>query len=102
MGIGIKIIDKNQMNDTVGYIAYPDEFENKPEIGDIPDFAEEFMLMCGLNSKVLDTVLNLMRKNKQSIALKAMLTETNQNWSLKKLINEITAERAMIARRKSY
>lgn len=97
MGIGIKTIDKAQLNDTVGYIAYPEEFENNPDTGDIPEFSEEFMLICGLNSKALDTVLNLMRKNKQSIALKAMLTETNQNWSLKKLINEINAERMMIA-----
>ncbi len=97
MGIGIKIIDQSRMGDSVGYIAYPDEFENKPEPSGGESFGEEFMLLCGMDPKNLDAVLNFMRKGKMSIGLKAMLTETNSSWTLGRLISEISAERKMIA-----
>lgn len=98
MGVGTKIIDQSRMDDSVGYIAYPDEFENKPgPKGDSEGFDEEFMLLCGLGSKNLDTILNFMRKGKINVGLKAMMTETNSNWVLNRLISEISAERKMIA-----
>ncbi len=97
MGIRITVIDSSRLNDTVGHIAYPDMFENDSADGKTQEFNDEFMLICGMDGKMLDTVLNFMRGAKQSIALKAMLTETNSLWSLSRLISEISAERMMIA-----
>ena len=97
MGIRITVIDNSRLNDTVGHIAYPDMFENNYDDGKTQEFNDEFMLLCGMDGKMLDTVLNFMRGAKQSIALKAMLTETNSLWSLSRLISEISAERMLIA-----
>lgn len=101
MGIRITVIDGSRLNDTVGYIAYPDMFENSPADEKTQEFNDEFMLLCGMDSKTLDAVLNFMRGAKQSVALKAMLTETNSRWSLSRLISEISAERMMIEAQRS-
>lgn len=100
LGIGEKTVDTSCLGDSAGYVAYPDEYTNCPEVGENDakqDFSEEFMLLCGLGPKALDAVLNFMRKDGITVGLKAMLTETNEKWSLGKLISEITAERKAIA-----
>lgn len=98
MGIGIKIVGEEQLFNSVGFTAYPEEYENKPEApSDVhrPDF--EFMLLCGMDQKNMNLVLDFMKKNKHNIAVKAMLTDTNKDWSFIRLLNEINAERKMMA-----
>lgn len=103
MGIMVKTVSDDELFDTVGYIAYPDEFDNKRlNQSDIPKPDLEFMLLCGIEPKTLDNILGFMRKNKQGIALKAMMTDTNKDWSLIRLINEINAERIAIEAQQSY
>ncbi len=103
MGITVKTVGDDEIFDTVGYIAYPDEFDNKRQNqSDIQKPDMEFMLLCGIEPKAMDSVLGFMRKNKQSIALKAMLTDTNKDWSLIRLINEINAERIAIKAQQGY
>lgn len=102
MGVGIKCIEDEQMNCTVGALAYPDLFKdccvpNGVEI-QLDSFEEEFMLLCGLDRASLDKVLNFMKKKKISVSLKAMMTETNKDWQVSKLINEIKSERDEIAK----
>ena len=102
MGIGIKCIDDEQINCTVGALAYPDLFKDdcEPNNNEIQfdSFDEEFMLLCGFDRASLDKILNFMKKKKISISLKAMMTETNKEWRIVKLINEIKAERDEIAK----
>lgn len=105
MGISIKCLDKSQLSCKAGALAYPDLFEDgciDEDKEKYPDrFSEEFMLLCGVDRAMLDKVLNFMNKKKISISLKAMLTETNKDWSVSKLISEIKAERDEIARIKN-
>lgn len=100
MGIAAEIIDSGHLGDNVGYIAYPERYENTAAETVSEDFGEEFMLLCGFDQKSLDAVLNFMRKNKMNVSLKAMLTDTNKNWTLGRLIKEISAERQMLMRKK--
>lgn len=100
MGIATEIIDSGRLGDNVGYIAYPEQYENAAAETVSEDFGEEFMLLCGFDQKSLDAVLNFMRKNKMNVSLKAMLTDTNKNWTLGRLIKEISAERQMLMRKK--
>lgn len=102
MGVGLKFIEDEQMNCTVGALAYPDLFKGDCEQSDnetqLDSFDEEFMLLCGFDRVSLDKILNFMKKKKISISLKAMMTETNKDWCIAKLISEIKSERDEIAR----
>ncbi len=101
MGIGIKLIKEEHLNCKAGALAYPDMFESVCASEDtmpLNDFSEEFMLLCGMDKTMLDKILNFMNKKKISVSLKAMLTETNKDWSVTKLISEIKAERDEIAK----
>ena len=100
MGIEAEMIDASRLGDVVGYIAYPEQYENTAAEAVSEDFGEEFMLLCGFDRKNLDAVLNFMRKNKMNVSLKAMLTDTNKKWTLSRLIKEISAERQMLTRKK--
>lgn len=99
MGIKVKLVDNSSLGDTVEYIAWPEEYENKKESAVLysNDIDFEFMILCGLSKSELDKVLNFMKKNKISISAKAMLTDTNRHWSFVKLIHEIDAERKAIS-----
>lgn len=102
MGIKIKLVDNSSLGDTVEYIAWPEEYENKKESAVLysNDIDFEFMILCGLSKSDLDKVLNFMKKNKISISAKAMLTDTNRHWSFIKLIHEIDAERKAMSGKK--
>ena len=63
-------------------------------------FAEEAMIFCGFNDRVLDRILKLLRDNDLKIALKAALTPTNQNWLLCDLLKEIAKEHEEMSRRR--
>lgn len=105
MGISIKCLDKSQLSCRAGALAYPDLFEadcsDEAKETSLDKFSEEFMLLCGVDRAMIDKVLNFMNKKKINISLKAMLTETNKDWSMSKLISEIKAERDEIAKIKN-
>lgn len=52
----------------------------------------EFMLLCALGDGQLDRLLAAMRRSGVSVPYKAVLTETNKNWTLCKLIEEVVRE----------
>lgn len=98
MGVELRDISGSALSDRIGYLACPEEFENtaeQPIGGSAPGF--EFMLFCGMEKPMLDKVLDFMKKNRLNVSNKAMLTETNADWSLGRLLGEINAERQMIA-----
>lgn len=59
---------------------------------------EEMMVMYGFSGSRLDELLNAMRKNQARINLKAILTETNQEWSSYVLYQELKKEHEMMRR----
>jgi hypothetical protein len=50
------------------------------------------LLMCPENERMLDQVLQRMRKEKVQVPLKAVLTESNKNWTSVVLHDEIMRE----------
>ena len=50
---------------------------------------EEMMVMYGFSGNRLDELLNALRKNQSRINLKAILTETNKEWSSYVLYQEL-------------
>lgn len=56
---------------------------------------QPMMVLCGLQGPDLSSFLDLARKlGAPSIALKAMLTDTNQAWTTLQLYHELQAEHA--------
>ena len=55
-------------------------------------FREEMLVMCDLPSAVFSAFLNALRQNRCTVALKAVLTQTNAGWSSVRLHRELAAE----------
>lgn len=51
------------------------------------------LIFSGLNGKQIDKVLDELHKNNVEIPLKAAVTPINRDWSIKKLVDELMAER---------
>ena len=59
-------------------------------------FAGEMLVLCGLSSAQFGAFLNALRQNRCTVALKAVLTETNAAWSAARLYRELAAEHAAL------
>lgn len=55
-------------------------------------FHDEMMVMQGLNSNQFNKLLDTMKRNRCSILLKAVVTDTNAGWSSVCLHKELSAE----------
>ena len=63
---------------------------------------EPMLVFCGLNSALLHQVLEVIRVAKlPPIGLKAVLTDTNQEWNTHQLYEELNKEREAIAAQKA-
>ena len=55
-------------------------------------FAGEMLVLCGLSTAQFGAFLNALRQNRCTVALKAVLTETNAVWDSRRLHRELSAE----------
>ena len=55
-------------------------------------FTDEMLVMCGFNGRQMDIFTKKLRSSRCTVPLKAMLTQTNANWTPVKLHQEIAAE----------
>ncbi|MBO4913876.1 MAG: DUF3783 domain-containing protein [Oscillospiraceae bacterium] len=88
-------VDEKQLGEKVGRLAATNaaaEGARAPE--SIP--REEFMLLCGLGGRQLDRLLAAMRRAGVSVPYKAVLTDTNREWTLCKLIEAVVHEHEMM------
>lgn len=93
-----KAVSPAEYRETVGALAGFGERTGAPYIG--PGFSEEMLVMAGLSGRQLDAFLRGIRqKTGGTVALKAILTETNMGWNSVQLHQELQRERqAMEAR----
>ena len=98
MGIRIRNIGPEQAGQKVGYLAGIEGFAEQPgEPGeDLPVIPEEMLVLHGFSSSRLDELLRQLRRAGASVALKAVLTESNCAWSFHQLYEEIRAEHEMM------
>jgi hypothetical protein len=94
MGIRIRNVGPEQLNQTVGALAgLPGFQEESREQREVPVIEEEMMVLYGFGSRRLDELLAQLRRAKvPPVALKAVVTETNCNWTFYELYQEIRAE----------
>lgn len=75
----------------VGYLCGLPGYAESPHEEKEP-FPHEALVLCGFDSKSLHELLRLLRESDLRVERKAALTETNRDWSLSELLQEIDRE----------
>lgn len=92
MGVRIRNIGTDQVNQKVGYLAGMPGFEeehNPP----VPLIEDEILVMKNFTSRRIDELLmNLRKAGVPKIALKAVITEQNSKWTFYQLYEELKEE----------
>ena len=65
------------------------------------DFKDEMIIMYEFNNVQLDALLSLFKINNIKIPLKAIVTETNINWSSLQIRNELIKEHMYMQKKRS-
>ena len=103
MGVRIKNIGPEQVNQTVGYLAGLPGFEAQAGVADgtaetFPVIPEEVLVMKNFTSSRIDALLYGLRKaGVPKIALKAIITESNSKWTFYQLYEELKEEHAAMS-----
>lgn len=95
MGIRIRNISPQQVNQTVGMLAGVPEFEEKADAvkaSPSQSIPEEVLVLHQFSEQRLDALLLALRKANVRIALKAIVTEQNCGWTFYQLYEEIRQE----------
>lgn len=77
----------------LGYFA---GFEGFSKSEKILESTDPCIIFSGLSSRRIDAVLSEMKKTGLSVPLKAVVTASNQSWSIKKLTAELAKERSAL------
>ena len=62
------------------------------------DFGEEMLYLNGFSNPMLDIFLSQLRRQKAGVALKAVRTDTNTDYTPYELYREISAEREALSK----
>ncbi|MBQ3284394.1 MAG: DUF3783 domain-containing protein [Ruminococcus sp.] len=90
MNIGTRSIDKSKYGCTLGYLL---GLSQDGSMRESKDFDEEMLYIAGLQGGMLHLFLDQLRRNKLTIPLKAVQTETNIGFTSYELYRELCAER---------
>ena len=99
MGVRIRNVGPEDVNQTVGYLAGLKGFERQEAEaeaeGEMPVIPEQVLVLKGFSGGRLDLLLSSLRRaGVPKIDLKAVLTEQNSGWTFYRLYEEIRAEHA--------
>ena len=91
LGLRARQVSPAEYAQPIGYLAGIEGFAPNREAPEAP-FSGEMLVMAGLSSQQFSALLNALRQNRCTVALKAVLTETNAAWSSARLHRELSAE----------
>ena len=91
LGYKIRHVEKEEYGLPLKVLAGMGEVQEQAS-GSVNGFSEEMLVMNPAGETMLDKALFLMRKEKVQVGLKAVLTETNQEWNSLELYEEIKKE----------
>ena len=69
---------------------------NTPSVPSSNPFQDEMLIMHGLSGEELNTLLQTLRTTGNTVRLKAVVTDTNKKWTVKRLHKELLAEEQAI------
>lgn len=93
--IRVRLVKKDEYFQPVGVLADMKEMGESEQIYDGEELAEEMMVFAGITGSHLDQILFMMRKKgMKRIDYKAVLTDTNCQWTVPELYKELEKEHA--------
>lgn len=93
MKIRVKVVDKKDYLQPVGYLAGIKELEAQHMVYEGEELEEEMMVMAGFTNNQIDEWISSMRKAKLAkINYKAILTPMNITWTSLQLYKELKQE----------
>lgn len=109
MGVCIRHISPDQVNETIGYLAGMEGFVplGTSVFGNtgmtglekfLPIIKDEVLIMHNFTQEKLDELLYRLRSVNASVALKAVVTPTNCSWHFWQLYEELKEEHAQMAK----
>ncbi|MGN0550308.1 MAG: DUF3783 domain-containing protein [Acutalibacteraceae bacterium] len=91
--VGIKVVEKEDFSQPIGYLAGIKDIEASKEACSEDGFSDEMLLMCGFTGQRVDMLIRALRKSGVgAIPLKAVITPTNKTWSSIALHNAVRAD----------
>ena len=84
-----KTIEKDEYGYKLGYLCNKD---NDDTVYPYNDFNDEMLLMADLPNSTFDKFLKMLRQKKATVDLKAVLTQTNKEFTSSQLYEEISKE----------
>ncbi len=92
------VVSKEDFGCKISYLLGKSEDR---EGSDYSDFSEEMLYLSGFNGGLLSIFLDQLRRGRLTVALKAVQTPVNINYTAYELYKEISAEREAIIRGES-
>lgn len=93
LGMRLVAADDDDAETQLGYFAGFEGFAKSEKMGEAENGC---VIFSGLSGKQIDLVIAELRKAEVVIPLKAVLTPSNQSWSIKKLTAELAKERSQL------
>lgn len=99
MGIRIKNLTSERCTQKIGYLAGSDGFEKRTVSAGYGKYApvmdRELLVLCGFTEERLDQLLEHMKlAGIPRIGLKAIMTDTNADWTVHQLYRQLCEEHA--------
>lgn len=93
MKIKMKMVEKKDYLQKIGYLAGMKEIESTEEVYVGEELEKEMMIFSNLREAQLEQILYRMRKNGiKKVNYKAVLTDTNKEWTIPELYKELVGE----------
>lgn len=100
MGIKIKNLTPGRCKKRIGFLAGMDGFEEETADGQqasFVDMKEELLVLCGFSDEKVDQLLAQLKKaGVPRSVIKALVTETNAQWTVYELYRHLIEERKMM------
>ena len=92
LNVEVIIVKSSDLMSPIGYILGADNFERGTEaLTEIPQ--DDMMVMAGFEDKQVDLLLQIFKEaNIPFIQLKAIVTQTNVNWTFMQLLKNVKTE----------
>lgn len=94
-----KIVPPKNLNEKIGYLCDFKGFDKSVD-SNISETNEKCLIFSGILQKNISMLLKEFKANGLNIPLKAMVTPSNQSWSLFDLIEELKKEHKFMTERK--
>ncbi len=97
----VKNVPRTEFSKTIGELAGISAQSDTPDCGD-NGISEEMMVLCGFSDSLIDRLFFALKKTGAgSVKLTAVLTETNKDWDVITLCEELKREREQMTELKS-